>query len=168
MKAYYTLGAVLLIAVAAPASGQSSLPKEGSGSMTIYVTSTWKTLALGPGQERTQGTYEAPGVVTNDAGQGFLHNVAMRCLGSWYAEKGQFEEHGSCLYVDREGDQVFTRYRVEGGPGVPTRGKANYVGGTGKYAGIQGTTESTRTPLRATMDGTGASISKLTYSYKLP
>ena len=168
MKAYCVLVGLVFIVVAAPASAQSSLPKEGSGSLTAYITSTWKVLTLGPGQERTQGTYEGPGVATNDAGQGFMHNVAARCLGSWYAEKGAFEEHGSCLYVDRDGDQVYTRYRAEGGPGLPTRSKGNFVGGTGKYSGIQGSTDATRSSLRSTMDGTGASISKVTYSYKLP
>jgi hypothetical protein len=47
MRAYYTLGAVAIITVAATASAQSPLPKEGAGSTTTYFTSTLKIMRLG-------------------------------------------------------------------------------------------------------------------------
>jgi hypothetical protein len=67
-----------------------------------------------------------------------------------------------CVSVDRDGDQVFS-FAGSGRGGV-----TKLVGGTGKYAGLTGTAESTRTSLRATMPGTSHSIVKTTYTYKLP
>jgi hypothetical protein len=44
----------------------------------------------------------------------------------------------------------------------------DYVGGTGKYAGLTGSFETARTPVRATMDGTSHSVTKGSFTYRLP
>lgn len=167
MKKSIILGSLLVIALATVSLAQSPLPKEGSGAMTVAYTGTLKTLALGTDHVRI--AYEVFGVATNDAGQGFFHNTSGRCIGGLDVVKGEFDnEAGACLWVDRDGDQVFLRYAGAGRAGVPAKLKFTYTGGTGKYAGLTGGGETTRTPLRPTMEGTTYSHTKGTYTYKLP
>ena len=88
---------------------------------------------------------------------------------SLHAVKGAFDnEQGTCVSVDRDGDQVFLLYRAAGRRGEAAKGTGTYVGGTGKYVGITGTTEFTRMQLRPNAPETSASISKTTFSYRLP
>ncbi len=158
---------VLVIVTATFSLAQSPLPKEGSGAATSYFTGTLKSLPMG--QDFVAITYEVFGVTTNDAGQGFFHNVSSRCVGGLSAVKGEWDnEQGMCVFVDRDGDQAFVRYSGSGRLGAVTKTKNTYVGGTGKYTGLTGTGDSTRTALRPTMPGTSYSVSKGTFTYKLP
>lgn len=107
-----------------------------------------------PEKEHSLFTYDVLGVGINDAGQGFLHNTSVRCVGSIPVTKGEYDsEHGVCVLVDKDGDQVFVRYTASGRLGATGKVKANYIGGTGKYTGISGSSESTRTPLRPAGEG---------------
>jgi hypothetical protein len=77
MKTFVVLG--LVLAMPALVLAQSPLPKEGSGALTSYFTGTLKVLPAG--QDFAAITYESFGIVTNDAGQGFLHNASAHCVG---------------------------------------------------------------------------------------
>jgi hypothetical protein len=109
------------------------------------------------------------GVITNDAGQGFLQNASSRCVGGLSFVKGEFDnEQGMCVMVDRDGDQAFFRYTGAGRLGAAAKIKGTYVGGTGKYARLTGTYEGTRTTIRPTAQDATHSISKGSFTYKLP
>lgn len=138
MKTSTTLGLLLLVIVTPTftlaQSPQSPLPKEGSGAVTTYFTGTLKSLPMG--QDFVAITYEVFGVTTNDAGQGFLHNVSTRCVGGLSAVKGEFDnEQGMCVSVDRDGDQAFLRYSGSGRLGAVAKFKSTYVGGQGSTPG---------------------------------
>lgn len=170
MKKSTILGLLLVLVIVTPTLtlAQSPLPKEGSGAHTSYFTGTLKSLPLG--QDFVTITYEVLGVTMNDAGQGFLHNVSSRCVGGLSVVKGQYDdEQGMCVLVDGDGDQAFVRYSGGSGRlGAVAKGKSIYVGGTGKYTGLTGTLEWTRTALRPTMPGTTHTVMKATFAYKLP
>lgn len=171
MKRCVVLGSLrllpLLIALPTWVLAQPALPKEGSGSVTGYYSATAKTLGLGGDQSRS--TYESTGIVVNDAGQGFLHSLSVRCLGSLHVVKGEWDnEQTSCVAGDRDGDQLFWRATVGGGPGRATTGKATFAGGTGKYSGLTGGFDVTRIPLRPVAEGTTYTITKVKYTYRLP
>lgn len=167
MKTKLLFTALLIALVPAHAAAEPALPKEGSGNTTSYYTGSGKRMDAG--KEHAVINYDALGISTNDAGQGFLHAMSWRCMGSVPATKGEYEERGVCLIVDKDGDQVFGKYTASGRIGAPAKGTLTFVGGTGKYAGIDGTAEWTRTPLRpVAADGTFHSVIKHTYKYKLP
>jgi hypothetical protein len=164
----FTIFGLLLVLIVTPtiAFAQSPLPKEGNGATTSYFTGTSKTLAMGKDSVRI--TYEVLGIVTNDAGQGFAHNVSVRCQGALDVVKGTWDsEQASCVWADRDGDQVFYRF-TGSGSGAQAKLTGSYVGGTGKYEGITGHFESMRTSLRPTMERTNHSVSKNTYAYRIP
>ncbi len=159
--------AVFVLLIAPICALAQSLPKEGSGTTTIYFTGTVKMLAAG--QDLAAITYDVLGVWANDAGQGFLHNASSRCVGGLSVVKGEFDnEQGVCVTVDSDGDQAFFRYTGAGRAGATAKVKGSFIGGTGKYTGLTGTYEGTRTQLRPTMQGTTHSVSKGSFAYKLP
>ena len=170
MKTFTILGLLLVLVIVTPTFilAQSPLPKEGSGANTSYFTGTLKSLPMG--QDLVAITYEVFGVTTNDAGQGFFHNVSSRCVGGLSVVKGEWDnEQGMCVFVDGDGDQVFVRYSAGSGRlGAVAKGKSTLAGGTGKYTGLTGTYEWTRTALRPTMPGTTHAVMKATFTYKLP
>ena len=163
-----TIFGLLLVLIVTPtvAFAQSPLPKEGNGATTGYFTGTVKILPMG--KDSVRFTYESMGIVTNDAGHGFGHNVAARCHGGMDVVKGAWDnEQAACVWADRDGDQMFYRFTASGS-GAQAKLTGSYVGGTGKYEGITGHFESVRTGLRPTMEGTTHSITKNTYAYRLP
>lgn len=162
------LAVLLMLITPIYALAQSSpLPKEGSGATTAYYTGTLKNLPAG--QDFAVVTYDVLGVIVRDEGQGFLHNASSRCVGALSVVKGEFDnEQGACVVVDRDGDQAFLRYTGAGRAGVAAKIKGSYVGGTGKYTGLTGTFANERTNMRPTMEGTSYSVSKGSFTYKLP
>jgi hypothetical protein len=167
MKASSVTGILLAAALQSPALAESALPKEGNGNTTAYYTGSGKRLDAG--KDYAVLTYDVLGVSMNDAGQGFMHGTSVRCMGSIPAMKGAYDnEHGICIVLDKDGDQVFIQYTAAGRLGASGKVNGTYVGGTGKYAGISGSSESTRTPLRPVEAGMIHSVSKTTYKYKLP
>src|SRR5512137_2226450 len=110
-----TIFGLLLVLIVTPtvAFAQSPLPREGNGALTTYLSGTSKILPMG--KDSVRATYEILGIMTNDAGQGFGHNMPIRCDGGLDVVKGAWDnEQGSCVSADRDGDQVFYRYASSG------------------------------------------------------
>jgi hypothetical protein len=77
-----------------------------------------------------------------------LNNMGWRCIGTTEIIAGSdFHGQGACTLTDRDGDQIIETYEVKG-RGV---GTSTLVAGTGKFVGISGTSEWTRTqyPIKA-------------------
>ncbi|MCJ2052344.1 hypothetical protein [Methylobacterium sp. J-070] len=92
----------------------------------------------------------------NAAGSGFLNNLPGRCVGMATLDNDAktVESHGRCVYADAGGDQIFETYDYAVQPQGPNiRGKGEWTGGTGKFAGISGDVELTNTRLSAMTDG---------------
>ena len=117
-------------------------------------------------------TYEAIGVSVTDTGEGLFHGATARALGSMTIEKGFYnDERGFGVWNLQNGDKIFITYKFAGkaGTGGIAKGSFTIIGGTGKCAGIQGSSdESKRTMVRTALEGVGQSFSKGKFQYKLP
>jgi len=146
---------------------QAQMPKEGASSYIIGYSGTYKIVAMG--QERVQMTYEVLGVIVSDASDCLLQNASLRCVGSFHAIKGAYEDDsGFCVCTRPDGDQLFTSYKASGRLGGAGKGTVTYVGGTGKFIGIQGSGKFTRISVRPAAEGTLQGYNRVEDHYKLP
>ena len=146
---------------------QAQIPKEGTQSYVIGYSGTYKTVAMG--QERIQVTYEVLGVIISDASDCILQNASLRCIGSYHVIKGAYEDdNGFCVCTRPDGDQLFTSYKASGRRGAVGKGTVTYVGGTGKFIGIQGGGEFSRINVPPAADGTLQGYNRVKDHYKLP
>jgi hypothetical protein len=142
---------------------------EVTESVTTCYYGTPKRLPLGP--DGGYETWESFGVTLSDVGQGLFHNVTIRCMGTTLVQKGGFEVEGYCTYTLRDGEKVFASIKFGGKIGMPpppAKGTAKFIGGTGKYSGIQGGTEFVQIMLRPPFEGAMHSYNKAKITYKLP
>jgi hypothetical protein len=159
------LSLVLLAAFGLDALAQTT--KEGTESFTTSYYGTSKIVPLGEG--RAHSAYEAIGVTVSDTGEGLFHGATVHVLGNMTIEKGVYNDdkfYGVFNLVN--GDKVFFTGTTAGKAGGLGKGTATLIGGTGKCAGIQGSYEFTRNPLRPAMEGIGQSYTKAKIQYKLP
>ena len=142
------------------------IPKEGSQIGKNYFTGTSKVLAMG--EERLQMNYEGSGVFVDDLGKGFMHLAAIYAIGTMHAVKGVFEETGFMVLTATDGDKIYATYKSSGTFGKPANGTWTWVGGTGKYTGIEGSGEFERYALQNATEGVFTSTSITSGNYKLP
>ena len=142
------------------------LAKEGLESGRNYATGTSKAIAMG--EERIQLNYEGSGIYISDTEGGFLHNASIHFLGAFHAVKGAFEESGGMVLTAPNGDKAFVTYKGSGNLGKDAKGTYTYVGGTGKYTGITGGGEFTRSNLQSASKGVWAAITLFKGNWKLP
>ena len=67
-----------------------------------------------------------------------------------------------------DGDKIYATYKASGTLGKPAVGTWTWVGGTGKYTGIEGSGEFTRYALQNAAEGVSTSMSISKGNYKLP
>jgi hypothetical protein len=164
MTLFLLSGLVVLMAFS---FAQAQIPKEGTSSYIIGYSGTYKTVAMG--EERIQVTYEVLGVIISDASDCILQNASLRCIGSYHVIKGVYEDDsGFCVCTRPDGDQLFTTYKASGRVGAVGKGTVTYVGGTGKFIGIQGSGEFSRITVRPAAEGTLQGYNKVKDHYKLP
>ena len=142
------------------------MAKEGLVSGKNYATGTSKALPMG--EERIHVTYEGTGINVSDIEEGFLNNASQHFLGALHAVKGAFEESGFMVSTDPDGDKVFATWKGSGNLGKDAKGTYTYVGGTGKYTGITGGGEFTRSNLQPASKGVWAAITLFKGNWKLP
>ena len=142
------------------------LAKEGSESGRNYATGTTKVIPMG--EERIQLNYEGSGIYISDTENGLLHNASIHFLGAFHAVKGAFEESGGMVLTAPDGDKAFVTYKGSGNLGKDAKGTYTYVGGTGKYTGITGGGEFTRSILQYASKGVWAAITLFKGNWKLP
>jgi hypothetical protein len=162
------LSLVLLLTFGISVQAQN---KEVSQPFTTTWYSTSKILPLGEGIVFL--TYEGIGTTVTDTGGGLFHNTTARVLGAMKIEKGIYtDERGWGVWNLQNSDKVFFTYTLAGEakPGGIGFGKGTVTitGGTGKAAGIQGSSELTRTMVRSALEGVGQAYSKGTIKYTLP
>jgi hypothetical protein len=165
-KALMLLVATLFLLAAAGNVFCEEMAKEGSNTGKNYLAGTSKVLAMG--QERLQLNYEGSGVGIDDSGKGFLHLTATYVMGTLHAVKGVYEETGFMVFTPTDGDKIYATFKGSGTLGKTAMGTWTYVGGTGKYAGIEGSGEFTRHALQNATEGVWTSTSLWKGNYKLP
>ncbi|HME42855.1 MAG TPA: hypothetical protein VKF36_07220 [Syntrophorhabdales bacterium] len=162
------LSFVLLVSFGMHVQAQS---KEVTEVVTTTVYSTEKILPLDEGRVRV--SYEAINITLSDTGSGLFHGATSRVLGGFTAEKGKFSDQQAWgVYNLQNGDKVFFtstgagEMKWEGGG--EQKAFATFTGGTGKCAGIKGTTTFIRYALRPAVEGIVQIYQKGTIKYTLP
>ncbi len=158
----FTLSVLIFGGVPGTGVTAADMPKEFPFSVTYTTSGTNKVLQQGNGSARS---YDHIIIATNDAGKGFLHNLAAYCVGMTYNDPDQAPKGGgACTFTDADGDQLFERYTFT----KSTSGEIRFTG-TGKYAGIQCQGEWERiASLKAVSEGTFQVIGKKRGTCKLP
>ncbi len=157
----------LAVLVAFVPIANAEMAKEGSGSGKTYWITNFKALPMG--KKLVQVNYEGYGIVQSDTGEGLLHNASAHVVGGAMAVKGIYkDDSGLVVYTRPDGDQIFVTYKTSGVLGKTGKGTFTFVGGTGKFVGIQGGGEFSRFMLRPPAKGVGASFSVTKAHWKLP
>lgn len=127
--------AFLLVSAAATASAQDS-------EQEVALRFTWfnpTTASFGEvARSSREGEFATAGgwvgwLMSSGEAQGFGPGMTSRCVIFSRRVGPQFElSGGTCVYTDRDGDQLFEEYNGLSG---------QWVDGTGKYAGVTGSTQ---------------------------
>jgi hypothetical protein len=146
----------------------AEMASEGTDSgINIYTaTSTMASLD----KEQYALTYECLGVYLSDTGKGPLNNMSTHNIGVIYHDKGVGKVIGYMVMTAPDGDKVFAELKEDDTPSPPkpSKGSGKYIGGTGKFAGIEGTFEYSRYYVRPAKDGTVQEVAHVKSHWKLP
>ena len=115
-----------------PAWAADTLARSGSTKVAAYTVC--RSLGL-IDMERigSQSSADCVGIVKNrERADKTFDNLAIHCLEESSARKDGYKFTGTCIETDMDGDKIFVTY--EG----PESGPLSVIGGTGKYAGIEG------------------------------
>ena len=159
------ISAAYVLALAAACLSSSAfaadLPKSGTYAAHFGWTFSGQVQELGA--NRTVSTGVVTGVIFNDAGKGFLHKARVDCTLMNDVNQGRANATGTCVVTDAEGDKAFLEWKCTGAmPACP--GDEHWVGGTGKYTGMSGTSKFQGNFIGAT----GAGWSDWSGEFKLP
>lgn len=125
-----------MLAFLASVADADELPKTFDFNHTLVASlnhaTDWKELDFG--DHGSAWVARWTNVALNEGGEGFRNNTTAECIGSgFHSADGELEGGGFCFSVDENGDAVYERWEFTG----EGKGKGEYFGGTGKYAGIQ-------------------------------
>lgn len=134
------------------------LPKQGNFTLTWTGSGTAKRIGISGDHEAWLWEYTV--ITMNDAGEGFMHNMSNEGFGVSLGD----EFIGYDVYTDVDGDQIFAVGKEE----VYGKGTETFLGGTGKYEGIQGSYEYDFTDLPETSEAVWHAVGKKWGSYTLP
>ena len=153
LSAFVVLSAFM--APGAPAFAAEPFPKSGAVKLAAYTVC--RSLAIvDMGAAGPQSSAECNGIVRTRDGSKLLDNLGIRCLEEARARPDGYKFFGSCVQTDADGDKIFMTY--EG----PESGPVEWLGGTGKYAGIVGS----GTWTVADAPGNSSSLFAFTLSYE--
>lgn len=125
-------GAVILaLSLASSADAADSFPRSGSAKAAAY-TMCRSLGSIDMGTIGSQSSADCVGIVKNKEAGKTLDNLAIHCLEESRARADGYKFTGTCIETDADGDKIFLTY--EG----PESGPISVIGGTGKYAGIEG------------------------------
>lgn len=148
----------------------AEMPKEGTGSATMMYSGTFKMFS--PDENHQIVTYENTGVLVSDNGKGPFNNMSTHNVGTIYFENGVGKLLGYVTCTDPDGDKVVIEIKETNAKPAPApdgnSGTGKYLYGTGKFAGITGTTQYKRWYFYPAIKDTYQAISKSKSSWKIP
>ena len=156
IKGIYTVS--LIAAVCAVAVQAKEVP--------VDLQTCWggTNQVITPSQGTVMGNFQLSGTQRSAQAGGAWDGSSIECIGTFEIFGGSYRHFGYCTTVDRDGDKAWGR-------DVRTKDDDSfeYVGGTGKYAGIGGKLRKERSapfpPLRA---GILQGCSQVLGTYTLP
>jgi hypothetical protein len=125
-----------MMAIAAPSTVWSAeFPKAGEAQIDTALT--YKVTAVSDVGDAKATIFEGSGIARDHSGEGPFQLMALHCLGHATIVKSQWRGNGSCAWTDKDGDSILSSWAYSN-----DSGGSSLVGGTGKYQGITGTTNS--------------------------
>ena len=114
-------------------------PLQKSGSISVH-SGYWVVAESVPfGDKNVLGHGNNRGITFNDKGSGPLHLGPTDCFSAFSTVAGRTKVKGYCAFGDTDGDRIFTDFSGAFNAEGYVQGTHEVDGGTGKYAGIQGT-----------------------------
>jgi hypothetical protein len=161
MRVRTVVGASILVFTAVSLASADDLAK--SGKYTAHFGWVFKGDVQELGTSRSVSVGMVSGVAFNDTGKGFIHKARVDCALMNDVNQGRANATGTCVVTDADGDKIFMDWKCAGTmPACP--GDERFVGGTGKYKGISGSSK-----FQGNFVGTtGAGWSDWNGDYKLP
>jgi hypothetical protein len=159
------VGFIAVLLCAATAS-HAELQKSGTFQGSWTATGTAQTLDLG--ESRSASILRLRGTIVTESAEGLTLALQSDCIGLNLRDD-RTTGIGRCVWTDSDGDRVFSE--VTGAlSGMVSKLRGHFIGGTGKYAGLEGGYELEWRYIRAieeenTIHGYSTS---LTGSWKLP
>ena len=136
LKSKSILTACTLIVFLTPAGASADqLAKRGSYSGRFLWTEQAKTVEVDKGWMFTDAVNQ--GVFLNSAASGFLHGATAVCTSQGVIQSEQFWFSGNCAATDKDGDKAVLKWACSKS-GSRCAGTFDWIGGTGKYAGMRG------------------------------
>lgn len=117
---------------------------EGTFAARWSTSGSWEGFPVGGG--RWVSIYKSTGSIMNESGEGPFHNMSSQCIGMGDSAR---DDNGHCVFTDADQDKIFDEWTYDG-----TSGTGTIIGGTGKYAGIQGYYEYEWVSVPAAKEGT--------------
>jgi len=114
-----------------------TLPKTGSISVHSGYAVVGESVTVA--EKHVQGHGKNMGITFNDKGSGPLHLGPTDCFYTFYTAVDRTNAKGYCTFGDADGDRIFTDFKGAFNSDGYIQGTHDIDGGTGKYAGIQGT-----------------------------
>lgn len=166
-KSWIVLIAVLCLILPWSYVSGAELPKQGEGTIRMAHTGTYKLLTMG--NDRSEAIFEAAGLVVEAPENCPFYKATYVVFGSSHRFKDDYVERGSVRYTRPDGDELFMTYEAKGKVGAERKSKATLVGGTGKCAGITGTSEATGIMgFKPPKEGMSAGSSSSKLNWKIP
>jgi hypothetical protein len=128
---------MMILTIAGVAHADGALPKQGSISIHSGYYAVGESVNVAEKQAQGHGTNR--GISFNDNGSGPLHRGPTDCFYTFSAVKEPTRAKGYCTFGDADGDRIFTEFSGAFNSEGYVQGSHTVDGGTGKYAGIQGT-----------------------------
>lgn len=114
-------------------------PLAKSGSISVHSGYMVVAEVVTVAEKVFQGHGNNRGITFNDKGSGPLHLGPTDCFTAFSTIGDNARVKGYCSFGDADGDRIFTDYKGALQPNGYYEGDHVVDGGTGKYAGIQGT-----------------------------
>jgi hypothetical protein len=136
------IAVVSLLVLAVGAAQAQGIPRKGTFTGKFGWFAVGKVIELEKGQVFFAGEFS--GVFFNDTSGGTLDGVGVSCPGVNHvifgANGARSSANGTCVITDTDGDRIFSKWAIvdETFPVNTAPSAWEFLGGTGKYAGIKG------------------------------
>lgn len=160
----------VFVVLFASISVQAQVPKEGTISgLFVWSMAPGGMKVLQIDKDRLMNVSEFMGLFIGDSPECILHNASFRCVNYITIMKGFLEDKTLCTFVRPDLDQIFVMSDGSGQLPTGVKRKHKILGGTGKFASIEGEgTGQPGPPARPATEGARQGYGKWTVQYKLP
>ena len=158
---YLTIALVIFAVLAA--GGQAVAQTQMTSVGTNYSSNVTKIFPID--QDHWVGTQEITGIRLDDSGKGPFHMMTTHIVLTLYGDKSGVRLHGYCTFMDKDGDKVMAD--LSEASLTSPKGKGKVLGGTGKFAGIEGTVDFEVSNPKGFPEGTGRTICREVWKFTL-